>query len=108
METQNLNTSSSSNETTNNNAGKNNNTSGTSSAGLITEAIETQLTLEERVITSPSALNQSYASRRRRSYEGALPRPPKMSSDLNVSADSMDGMAALATAAFLRLDETDD
>jgi hypothetical protein len=31
-----------------------------------------------------------------------------MSYDLNMSADSMDGMAALATAAFLRLDETDD
>jgi hypothetical protein len=79
-----------------------------SSTGLITEAIETQLTLEERVISSPSGMNQSYASRRRRSALEALPRPAKMSNDLNLSADSMDGMAALATAAFLRLDETDD
>ena len=76
--------------------------------GLITEAIETQLTLEERVICSPSLLNQSYSSRRRRSAVEVLPRPTKMSYDLNISADSMDGMAALATAAFLRLDETDD
>ena len=95
-----------------NNTDRHNNTSFTSttssSTGLITEAIETQLTLEERVISSPSALNQSYASRRRRSVLEALPRPAKMSNDLNLSADSMDGMAALATAAFLRLDESDD
>jgi len=87
------------------NAFNNNSSSGESS---IAKAIETQLTLEERVISSPSAMIQSYSSRRRRGQQQELLRPAKTSNDLNISADSMDGMAALATAAFLRLDETDD
>jgi len=60
------------------------------------------------VPASPSLVNQSYYSSRRRRIPDPLPRPDKMSNGLDVSADSMDGMAALATAAFLRLDETDD
>lgn len=78
-------------------------TNSNSSAGL-TEAIKSQLTLEDRVIRSPSGLTQSFAGGRR--GQQPLPRPPKASSALNLSADSMDGLSALSTAAFLKLDES--
>jgi hypothetical protein len=75
----------------------------------LTEAIATQLTLEDRVIRSPSEFTQSLVGgRRRRSPLPAQPRPRpvKTSAALDMSADSMDGLAALSTAAFLRLDES--
>lgn len=80
------------------------NGSHSSSAGL-TKAIETQLTLEDRTIRSPSGLTQSLGGGRR--SQQPLLRPLKVtSSSLDISADSMDGLAALSTAAFLRLDES--
>jgi hypothetical protein len=91
-----------------NTSGESNGTSSssnTASAGLM-EAIATQLTLEDRVIRSPTELMQSFAGGRRRSQQHPLPRPSKASSALDISADSMDGLAALSTAAFLRLDES--
>jgi hypothetical protein len=61
-------------------------------------AIESQLSLEERVIrplTSPAALQQGRA--RVRSRQGTVSK--------GATAD-LDGLAALSTAAFLRLDES--
>jgi hypothetical protein len=69
-------------------------------------AIESQLSLEERVIrplTSPAALQQGRT--RVRSRQGTL---SKSSSRIQrtSSATDLDGLAALSTAAFLRLDES--
>jgi hypothetical protein len=78
-------------------------TSNGSSTGL-TRAIETKLTLDDlepygNRMQSPSFLMQSVGhSRRERSL-------PKMSDNVDMSADSMDGLSALASAAYLRLDE---
>jgi hypothetical protein len=96
-------------------------TASAAAAGALTEAIETQLTLEDRVIRSPSELLQSFAGggRRRISPHPSsslmlMPTPPRhtfqsssrSTTNLDMSADSMDGLAALSTAAFLRLDES--
>jgi hypothetical protein len=75
----------------------------------LTEAIATQLTLDDRVIRSPSEFTQSLVGGRRRRSPLPVqpwPRPVKTSPALDISADSMDGLAALSTAAFLRLDES--
>jgi hypothetical protein len=68
-------------------------------------AIESQLSLEERVIrplTSPAALQQGRAGVRSR--QGTL---SKGSSTQKAEATTdLDGLAALSTAAFLRLDES--
>lgn len=54
----------------------------------LTEAMESRLTLHERVVRSP------------------IRSVPKMTRNLNISADSTDGQAALAATAFLRLDDS--
>jgi hypothetical protein len=71
----------------------------------LAEAIGLQLRLEDRDIRSPTEMIQSYAGGRRRRNE-PLPRPPKATTALDTSADSTDGLAALSSAAFLRLDES--
>jgi hypothetical protein len=68
----------------------------------LVEAIGSQLKLDD--LLSPSEMLQSYAGGRRR--HEPLPRPPKATPALDTSADSADGMAALSSAAFLRLDES--
>jgi hypothetical protein len=69
----------------------------------ILQAIQSQLTLEERVVgpremMSPSGALQSRRSARQRSRGGTTTVAVRVSDD---------GLAALATAAFLRLDEND-
>jgi hypothetical protein len=68
----------------------------------LAEAIGSQLNLDD--LLSPSELLQSYGGGRRR--HEPLPRPHKTTSQLDTSADSADGYAALSAAAFLRLDES--
>ena len=82
------------------------------SAGAITtthrlvEAIGSQLRLDDKVLRSPSELVQTLTRGRSRRKIEPLPRPCKATAPLDISADSMDGLAALSTAAFLRLDES--
>ena len=82
------------------------------SAGAITtthrlvEAIGSQLRLDDKVLRSPSELVQTLTRGRSRRKIEPLPRPCKATAPLDISADSMDGLAALSTAVFLRLDES--
>jgi hypothetical protein len=72
-------------------------------------AIESQLSLEERVIrplTSPAALQQGLS--RARSRPSTLSKGTSSSSSIprEATRTDLDGLAALSTAAFLRLDES--
>ena len=78
----------------------------TATTHRLVEAIGSQLNLDDKLIRSPSELVQTFTRSRSRRKIEPLPRPFKATPPLDISADSMDGLAALSTAAFLGLDET--
>jgi hypothetical protein len=72
-------------------------------------AIQSQLSLEERVIrplTSPAALHQGRSGARSRPLNRTGSRTSSFSSSAAAKSADLDGLAALSTAAFLRLDES--
>jgi hypothetical protein len=96
-------------DTTNNSNINDINNKNNNESSQLEYAIESQLSLEERVIrplTSPAALQQGLS--RARSRPSTLSKASSASSMPKEQATrtDLDGLAALSTAAFLRLDES--
>jgi hypothetical protein len=71
--------------------------------GYLTKAMATKLTIRDH----PEDEDVTNAVRYHANHHASEPSVPKVTPTLDLSADSaMDGLAALSTAAFLRLDES--